>query len=581
MPKRNTPFDAAFWALAALGAGWVRFISRWLVYPDLNLDYPFTGGDGLDWIANALALAGEPVRYSGRAPLVPAILAALDRVGLMPWFPVFSQALLVGLALAIYALARSRFSTAIAGAVGLATLASLAIQDLALAIGADLLATVLFTAAAAAWVRGSHSSFRGALGWRTAAGLFVGLSAITQPLVALALVPAAAVASLGQPRGERGSALAWVVPLALAIAPFLLWRFLGPEGSGEEGLVGVRQASLIAPSVRGLGFYAREAVTRVGWPGMVLVLGGTAIAAARWRADWTARFALSLAAIVGVFFGVLYGWRDGRFLIYGAPAGALLVGFALERLARRQVAGPLGAAALVLGAALPPAVRGWSDTVPDKVHTAWRAFDHAAAPPSIAKLPSDRSAVLIMAPGTPIEVRYRDQTRLGNALRLRVKPVPAELYAADWWGWGFLEPLPSVAGRRVARWRWKGDSWIVIDPPPLPVTARNPPDDVGDEWSLAAEMARPVATPDGLLAVLGDPAIDGGWLRLLPFAAGTSSLFVIVDPAEQRALLPSLAVAAGSRRRVGPAEAWHSDFKGWPVEVLVSDAASKGHESLR
>src|SRR5688572_5277265 len=59
-----------------------------LVYPDLNLDYPFLDGDSHDWIAHALHFEGYDVRASGRSPLLPLTLAVLDRVSAESWLPV-------------------------------------------------------------------------------------------------------------------------------------------------------------------------------------------------------------------------------------------------------------------------------------------------------------------------------------------------------------------------------------------------------------------------------------------------------------------------------------------------------------
>ena len=75
------------WLLAALCLAAFAALAPHLVYPDLNLDYPFVDGDSHDWIANGLRFAGSDVRYSGRPPLLPLALALLDRLGLLRWWP--------------------------------------------------------------------------------------------------------------------------------------------------------------------------------------------------------------------------------------------------------------------------------------------------------------------------------------------------------------------------------------------------------------------------------------------------------------------------------------------------------------
>jgi len=83
--------DRWFVALVALCLASLGFFARVLVYPDLNLDYPFPGEDGLDWISNGLWWAGIDVRYTVRPPLLPWILAGLYRAGLLGGFSVLAR----------------------------------------------------------------------------------------------------------------------------------------------------------------------------------------------------------------------------------------------------------------------------------------------------------------------------------------------------------------------------------------------------------------------------------------------------------------------------------------------------------
>ena len=115
LPRRD-PFLLALMLLALLQAG---FLAAQLVYPDLNLDYPFMDGDSHDWIANGLGMAGYDVRSSGRAPLLPMMVAALERVSALSWLPVLLQILFHGTVLAFYTLAARLFSRPAAFAAAL------------------------------------------------------------------------------------------------------------------------------------------------------------------------------------------------------------------------------------------------------------------------------------------------------------------------------------------------------------------------------------------------------------------------------------------------------------------------------
>ena len=76
VPPRARP-DSLFFIVALLGLVRLALLAPELIPADLNLTYPFVGGDSHDWIANGLRLAGEDVRYSGRPPLRTSTLGRL------------------------------------------------------------------------------------------------------------------------------------------------------------------------------------------------------------------------------------------------------------------------------------------------------------------------------------------------------------------------------------------------------------------------------------------------------------------------------------------------------------------------
>src|SRR5881628_1542732 len=90
--------DPAFFAVALL----CLLRLALLVPADLNLTYPFVGGDSHDWIANGLRLAGEDVRYSGRPPLLPLVIALLHRLSALSWLPLLLQGLFLATVLVFY-----------------------------------------------------------------------------------------------------------------------------------------------------------------------------------------------------------------------------------------------------------------------------------------------------------------------------------------------------------------------------------------------------------------------------------------------------------------------------------------------
>src|SRR5947209_406741 len=112
--------DSLFLIVALLGLVRLALLAPGLIPADLNLTYPFVGGDSHDWIANGLRLAGEDVRYSGRSPLLPLVIALLYRLSALSWLPLLLQGLFLATVLVFYRRAARLFPRGAAGVAGLA-----------------------------------------------------------------------------------------------------------------------------------------------------------------------------------------------------------------------------------------------------------------------------------------------------------------------------------------------------------------------------------------------------------------------------------------------------------------------------
>ncbi len=572
-------FDGAQAALFALAGVHLLLLAPHLLYPDLNWNYPFPGGDGLDWLANGLALAGEPVRYTGRAPLLPAVLAVLHRAGALPLFPLLHQAVVAALAWAVYRLLRAPCGRGPALALAVVTLLAHAWRASALEIMVEPFAVLLLTLACAAFLSAGAAPHR-----YRAAGLWGGLGALAQPIVGLAALPAMAIVLARRRPHLRASAL-WS-GAALCVAAPALWLGVGPPGAGAAGIVGTRQLALLVPQVEGLRFYGGALIALVGWSGLAVAL----FALARLRREDT-RFAVGLALTFGGFFILFYDYRAERFLLYLWPAWAVLAGHGLaalreSRLGRRGAW--LGVALLVALGALWPPGSGWSG------RAAWAARPEARAvaarraaapdpPPDPALHASGHSVVFVEPVGATPEERYATQYRLGNALRQRVKVVPEDLYPADWWGWAFAQPVEETTSLTLWRWQPPGDSraWTLARPrrgpeeagrrsalasaPPLPASLER-------GWWIAAEIDARVAAPDGFVAVCQRAGSVPEWLRLLPFALRSSSLFVVRDPG-----LCDGWAAAGTVESAAPGvRLRRGHHLGWPILAVFPDEVAPG-----
>ncbi len=591
-------------APAALGAvllGHAALLSRFLVYRDLSLDYPFRGADDLDWIGNALALGGADIRYTGRLPLYPLLLLGLQRLGALAWAPVLQQALVLGLALAVFWLVRQRHSPAVAAVTAAWLGLGHVVQDLALGISADLLAVTLLALATWLWL-----ASRMRPPWLVAAAALAGLSAVTQPGALLWL----AVAALLTLPDSRRPKLQWLVASgAVCALPAAVWRWFGPAGSGADRIV--RHGELLGWSLGNVPFYALAALALVGLPGAVVLARGV-IAAWRERGSLAARFALLHVALVGLFFATVYSFAAGRLLLYAAPSLALLVGGGLAAFESRRWLFAGMSVLLLAGAAWPspagspepaavlwpvPTVTlqlapatggGWRAATRVGAQAAWRdtalgraiqARQQAVQRPSVppGAVEGIDGVVYLSAAGESADERYRHQYRLGNVLLRRVRVVAAGLYPDSWWSGGRFQSLGRVGATEIFRGHWLGGPEFAVateDPVTLaalraPAAAAGGPDVSPEQWALARSIAGRAAPPDGFLLVLGEPQRDGDWMRVLPVVARTTSLFVPTGDDLATAAALAKEQPCSQRQRVEDVELCRMHIR-WPVLVAVA-----------
>jgi 4-amino-4-deoxy-L-arabinose transferase-like glycosyltransferase len=368
------------WVLAALCLAVFAALASHLLYPDLNLDYPFVDGDSHDWIANGLRFAGHDVRYSGRPPLLPLALAVLDRLGALRWWPLLGLALYLATVVGFYTLAARRWPAAAAFAAALALLAAYSMQGLALDVMADVPASCLILWSARAFLTASEQPRRYA--W---AGLLSGLAALTQP-VGLLVVPAAGATLWVRRRHDLATPWPWI-GAALAAACQGLWALVRRFGFAAYGDSLKDPWRLFGFHLSAVRFYLWSLLSMLGLPACLLLAAGIGAAVwTVWRGQdgdneravvvdsrnraWIAGrgqdaeqataglFALLLFAVLLGFITLFYLWEAKRFLVYAVWPGGLLLAAALAPLAKMaRPAGRVCFAALsalaIGGAALP------------------------------------------------------------------------------------------------------------------------------------------------------------------------------------------------------------------------------------
>ncbi len=396
------------------------------------------------------------MRYSARPPLLPLLLALLERLGCLELFPVVLQAAVHLTTLALYRHLRGDYPARVALAAAVACGFNFTWRRLSLDLMADVLAACLLTGAVLLWRRAGERR-----GLYAAAGLLAGASALTQQTALLLPVPA--LASLLWPR-RRLDAAPIVAAAVLFLLPTACWAAIKWLLFGTPGDVLVSHWSVLALHADALDDYLYSSVSFLGLPAALLAgLGGWRLCR-RARHDPPSLFVVSLAAVVLFFFAVCYDHTSKRFLCYLLPVAAVALAEGLARIRSRAVFSAV--AGLAVSASLMPAPAAESPThaalwplpptylaaevrphrnggtavelrraqletrrLPDLVHMslAARLRRHRAEPLATplppAALAGDRAAIFLYAPAQAGQ-RAALAFRLGVAVRKRVHFLP-------------------------------------------------------------------------------------------------------------------------------------------------------------
>jgi hypothetical protein len=610
VPFRRDPLG---WLLAGLCLLHLALLVPALVYPDLNLDYPFVDGDSHDWIAGGLRLAGHDVRDPGRSPLLPLVVALLDRLGALSWLPVVLQLLFHGTILVFYTLAARRGPRRAAFAVAVALLLSHSLHGMSLQVMADVPASCLLFLGGRAFVLAGTAPRR-----YLASGLLIGLSALTQSAGLLAAIPAALTVLIHRRRDLRSGWL-WAGAF-LFVALQALWLAARLTVFGSVGTTAARQWDLIEPGADSVLFYVWSLVSLLGLPGVLLLGAGLALAVRAARRDEDRFFWLVLFTVVAVFFVFLYDFDAKRFLVYLIWPAGLFVAESLGRL-RRGPAFTAAAGLLVAGSLLPLPGEGndpsWAGLWPlppvhmqapltarpsgsPEIHPSgikleifplsdllrfanpyrvWSARTAWAAAPRPERLdPSrvaaDRSALFLYRNPADGGGRHRTLSRLSNALHKRVKFVPAA-WLDPWMSFLIIEPVGAIEpDYAVFRARLPGieGSWLLVTPGDAPLRRARLAAEAGPALRHGLNQAEEIrrALPEngasGIVVLL--PRHDPSCFYL-PFLLETPDL-IIVDPGQERALRERIAGAPQlSRGRTAGAEILEVEVLGRRTAVVT------------
>lgn len=572
MTVRNSLRPALF-ASCVLGVVHTLVLAFLLYSPDLNLSYPFMGGDSFDWISQALRFAGDDVRYPGRPPMLPLVMAGLERMSVLHFTPLLLQVLIAVTTVVLFRIVAGQWSVKIALPVSIAFFVNYSWRSLGLEIMADVPAACLILLSLGAFFKALDRPKMYVL-----AGLFGGLSAITQPVALMLLLPMGCVIALHR----RGDLRAWWPWLGLILftGPTVVWipvRQLWLGSSGSSPL----HWSLLGLHPDNLPFYLWTGAAFVGLPGLIVGAGGFVAAFRKIGKDpWALLLVTSAVLFVG-FFALAYGFAAKRFLVY---AFVVTPFFWAEGLSRIRRGGPFVVVCLALigwswfpypgraSSPLPLAVwpapstyllaspdqRPRGDVRPDFASItiersgtllkqsvparAWSARKIVPPASDVEIAVSDCSAVFLSRSERESSRRYLTVTRLGNALRRRVKFVSREQLQP------FVDGLPLRSVGRILDWQVfrtrlpgvRQDSLVVFSSDEVLEQSglADSPTENSDEAEPILQTARglierlPIS--DEVVAVLAAPDTNDRLLTYVAFLAHSTNLYVIStdDPSE-------------------------------------------------
>lgn len=441
--------------LGLAAAGW-HFIAIWLVvgvhcllvswplyYSDFVLEYPYLVGDGPDVILNGLFIAGETVPYSGRPPLLPLLVALLESLSALSWFPFVQQALLhlwIGL-FAIFA--ARRWGRQISWIAALLLLTNDAWLQISTRISPGMWGSALLVTASALLVTGrSHGAF-------VAAGTLAGLGYAAHQLPLLFLAPVIAVAPLLS--RKAGTSAVFVTLTAFLPWPvaWLLFRlfYLGTAGDVE-----IRHWSLLRPHFDAWSIDLVFTLSLLGLPLAVLAAVGFVALLRRGRTCLEGRFVLVMVLAITTFFTFLYDYHAKRFSIYLYPWLLFLALDALARVRRPRLKVSLALLAC-LTAAWPHSLReGRSSRIPI-VPGVDLLLERAIEPNASSRLARPLAASLELVPWRAWERSIHPEIRAARRRELPTIAVDAELLVGVERGFVLLEAgrgQRRVTARRAA-----------------------------------------------------------------------------------------------------------------------------------
>jgi len=319
-------FSLSFFTLA-----FIFFLIRGilLIYPDLNIAYPFLAPDSYDWIANGLHYEGYDVNFTFRPPGLSLIIALLDKFQVLNLLPFLNQLVLFGILLVLFRIITKQFGKLIATILTVILFFNFFLQNLSLYILADTYALLFLILGLYFYTKAEDDENKYIF-----ASLFWSISFLFQYAVVF-IIPAVLIHFfIFRKKIKLNTYFQISYPIIIFVGAWMIYKRIK---LGSFLYSGVKQVELINLHFDSIFFYFINIIAVLGIFAFILLTVGILKAYLDWQRKKDSVInqefiPLNLLIIVSwlIFWVLLYDWNDRRFIAYLLPFLVPLIAISID-----------------------------------------------------------------------------------------------------------------------------------------------------------------------------------------------------------------------------------------------------------
>ena len=302
-----------------------------LIYPDLNLLYPFMAPDSYDWIANGLHYEGYEVNFTFRPPGLPLIIALLDKFYILNFLPLLNQLVLFGILFLFFKIIDKQFNKLTATITTLILFFNFFLQNLSLFILADIYAVFFILLGLYFYLEAKNDERK-----YLQASFFWSVSFLFQYAVVF-IFPAVLIHFLNFRKKVKPILFLKIFLLAILFPG--VWFLYKEIISTDLSITEINYLKLLKLHFDSLFFYLINTIAVLGIFAFVFFILGLykEVKVLYKKKNPAERIEFSAFNLLGVvswfaFWVLLYNWNDRRFIVYLLPFAVPFIALAVNLL---------------------------------------------------------------------------------------------------------------------------------------------------------------------------------------------------------------------------------------------------------